>query len=278
MNGTINNYWVGGGKIGQGKILNNSYERSSVSGFRMINSSCVGPLAKEGCYGHLGVILSDLKNLLNDIHGHYYQIKASQNYSDYNFDTEKWYRHNVEGAVYGQPIIMVRGDYCIFLESFQLDPFDGYGGQWTAFLNLRTGGVFKDRTYNLHGIVRGYTRFSDKKFNWLRQEGARFHNLKWELGDGEGGDKNDIYINNPTIYFPGLQVTTHAGQNHGVEPGINSKGTGLDSIAENLGGTSYDNNPFNPRSKARGTFYLTVILDVEGSNTEYILSDKIKQR
>ena len=261
MNGTINNYWEGGGKLGQGDILNNVYERHSLTGFRMINTSCVGPLAKEGCYGALGVILSDLKSHLYDINGHYYQIKASRKFSDYSSSSEKWFHYTAKGAVYGQPIINVEGSYCVFLENFQLDPADSLGGYWAAFFSLKTGSVFAKRTNTLHKYVRGYTRFSDKKFNWLRQ-----------------GDKNNIYINNPTIYFPGLQVTTHSGQNHGTEPGINSKGTGLDSIAKNLGGTSYDNNPFNPRSKARGTFYLTVILDVEGSNTEYILSDKIKQR
>jgi hypothetical protein len=178
--------------------------------------------------------------------------------------------HTAKGFVYGQPIIYDESyKYCVFLENFKL-----HSTYYSAFMRLSNGGVFKRKTSELHDYIKGYTRFSDTKFIWLRQVGVRHTHpsIEWTWGDGEGGDKNNIYINNPVIYFPGIQPGTK-----GVSrDDINSGGTDLSYYMGQITDghlKNYQDNPFNRMHH----IFESNDWD-EGSNYEYILSDKIKQR
>tara|TARA_R110001599_G_scaffold7269_5_gene35734 strand:- start:2025 stop:3917 length:1893 start_codon:yes stop_codon:yes gene_type:complete len=184
-------------------ILNNIPKRySNHSNHQMINSFCYGPNSSTACYGALGQN-SDLQNILNNPNCPYYKKKTGQ--------------HNV----YGQPILKVNGKYAVFLQRWREYSW-GFPIDWNSFYMIEDGTAEWIKNKNLDNNVHGYTRYSTKYFNWTP-------------------DTYGTYVNNPTIYFPGLQ---------GVK--VNSNGAEYDL----LNGNRTFNNPGNYGSNYKVTNWM----------------------
>ena len=230
--------------------INSYYNQYSDFGTRMINNMCYGPLDEDGCYGKLGQN-SNLNNLLSNPHNYYYLDNANNRKTFTNkFLGIVYNRHKVRGKIYGQPILKVNGKYCVFLETYRVRA-TAFHYDYNVFINLHNGNIFRVKNKDLDNKVTGYVRNSDDLFNWLPR------------------GNNPQYLNNPTLYYPGLQAYS-----------INFKHTDLDgntsfAFQHDFGDdTSYSggnlnkvggqikDNPFNPKDG--------------GSNNQYILKTIIK--
>jgi hypothetical protein len=195
-------------------ILDNIPKRySNHSNTQMINKFCYGPNSSGNCFGSLGQN-SSLQNILNDPNCNYYRTQAGPG-------------SNIK--VYGQPIIKLNGNYAIFGYRYR-----SYGVDWNVFYDLETGNSEYVKNKHLDDDVSGYKRYSRRWFDWANVDG---YTAGIGFGYGEPGDDghlagNDLhYMNNPTIYFPGLK-----GAN------LNSSGTNHEGL--NVSG----DNPFNTKS------------------------------
>ena len=179
-------------------ILNSYYRQNSTFGTRMINNACYGPLG-DNCYGALGQN-SSLKNLFSDPSNDYYDKNANNRENGTFTNTLLGITinsHKVKGRVYGQPIIEVDGDYCVFLESYRVRYISNIHYDYNVFIKLSDGNIFRIKNKDLEGRVTGYKRNSDDLFNWLPK--YKDEAVRAELNEVKN------YINNPTIYFPGLK-------------------------------------------------------------------------
>ena len=179
--------------VSQKGMLDSYYNKKSKYGTRMIwASGCHGPLGEEGCYGDFGSIPSALRNMFSNHDNRYYLDNVDgRNYEFTNkFAGIVINRHKVKGKIYGQPIIRVNGHYCVFLEAYRVryvsTLFGDFHADYNVFYRLKDGHIFRIKNKNLDDSVTGYKRMHNDLFNWLAEEGK-------------------TYMNNPTIYFPGLK-------------------------------------------------------------------------
>ena len=131
-------------------------------------------------------------------------------------------------------IIKVNGNYCVFQNRYREHSW-GIAIDYNVFYKLESGGKYVIKNKHLDDEVSGYKRYSNRWFTWSNEDGYT---------DGIGFNKSNI-INNPTIYFPGLQDSP-----------LNSSG------ADHIGLSVSGDNPFNPKSG--------------GSNFENKLASKLK--
>jgi hypothetical protein len=203
----------------QAGVLNSLLESYASTGARMIYGTNYGPLANRG-FGINLITNTELKNLLSSPTNHYY--KASHN----------GYK------VYGQPILHVNGHFAVFLYRERITEWYSYvppvwvNVDYNVFYSIENGKHFSLWNKKLDDYVNGYKRYSDKMFNWNNKDG-------YTNGVGFYDVQTQTYnkINNPTIYFPGLQ---------GIS--LNREGTEGDGL-DFTGG-----NPFNP--KVGGSNYI----------------------
>jgi len=184
----------------QENLFSKGIELLSNEGTRMIKCTSSGPLADK-CFGMLGQN-SRLLELFSNPSCPYYKTKTGQ--------------HNV----YGQPILKVKGRYAVFLQRWREHPW-GVPVDWQSFYYIDDGGVTHIKNKNLDDNVQGYKRYSKSFFTWSNED-------SYISGIGFDGT---AYINNPTIYFPGLQGVT-----------LNTRGADKEGLDMNQG------NPFNPKN------------------------------
>jgi hypothetical protein len=179
--------------------------------FKMASTSCYGPNALDNCYGALGQN-SSVQSLLSNPTGRYYKKNAGPG-------------GNIK--IYGQPIIKVKGYYSIF--GYRYRTF--WGVDWNVFYNLETGASFEIKNKDLDNHVTGYKRYSNRYFDWTPD--PYYHELF--------GGEISLYINNPTLYFPGIQGTK-----------VNNSG----ARTELLNGDRTFNNPGNKGSNFKQTNWM----------------------
>ena len=200
----------------------------------MINRECYGPQDVNGCYGALEQS-ENLQTLLND--------PANKYYMPFHDGDNKKFR------IYGQPILKVDGDYCVFIRRFRTGwafPID-----WNTFFRLRDGKTFDVKNKHLDNEVHGYTRYSTKWFTWSEED-----NYSEGIGFFDMQTQSHLHVNNPKIYFPGIK---------GVK--LNTSGTDREGLE------SWDgDNPFNPSREFSGASY-------QGSNYEvtYLMRKRTKR-
>jgi len=182
-------------------IFRGLYNQESKHGTPMINRNC-NKFQTDKCFGNLGQS-NKLQKLFNDPYFNYYRNSAG---GAVNF------------KVYGQPIIKWKGKYAVFGYRYR----SGIGVDWNAFYDIEHGDTWYSKNKNLSADVTGYKRYSDRMFNWTPEDYG-------------------TYVNNPTLYFPGLQ---------GVK--VNNKGT----IEDLLNGDRTFNNPDNKGSNDKVTNWM----------------------
>ena len=185
----------------QANIFDKVYNTNSNYETRMIYKGCNGPLATTMCYGSIGQY-DTLQKYFNDPGFNYYRTQAGPG-------------SNIK--VYGQPIIKVKGNYAIFGYRYR-----SYGVDWNVFYDLETGESRYIKNKNLNNDVTGYKRYSKRYFNWTPEDYG-------------------TYVNNPTLYFPGIQGTK-----------VNNSG----AKTELLNGDRTFNNPGNKGSNFKQTNWM----------------------
>ena len=223
LNGTMSSPEQSGDAIQQGHpeqagLFISTYNMESAYGTKILHNDCSHTLQVQegGCYGNLGQ--SDkLQELLNDPTFNYYRSKVTGGDSGIN--------------MYGQPILKVKGKFAVFLYRFRKRRSVK---DWNRFYYIESGDFEDIRNKHTADHVNGYKRYSHRWFDWANVDG---YTAGIGFGYGEPGDDghlagNDLhYMNNPTIYFPGLK-----GAN------LNSSGTNHEGL--NVSG----DNPFNTKS------------------------------
>ena len=225
-------------------ILNSFYNKDSNYETQMINNSCYGPLNAFGCYGKLDQ-KSDVQRIFSDPTSNYYKKSVSVEYHSGNI--------GLTGKVYGQPIIKVDDDLCVFIGAYSyyggtIDYNVFYDLKNDSFKRLKNKELDDEDNYGRNRVV-GYERNSTALFNWISIENNPNHS-------NYGTD--EAKLNNPTLFFPGLQGSPINSENTDLDP---SPSTGLFgslfaswiSLFQFLEGMNSDDNPFNP--KATGSNY-----------------------
>ena len=186
-------------------IFTDLFNAESTEGTQMINKECSSLQNQEECFGNLGQS-DELQKLFNKPDFNYYK-KAYYSYSGDGYNIK----------VYGQPILKVEGDYSVFGYRYR-----SYGVDWNVFYNLESGATVRIKNKHLDDDVSGYKRSSKKYFDWTPEDYG-------------------TYVNNPTLYFPGIQ---------GVK--VNSSGAEY----ELLNGDRTFNNPGNNGSNDKVTNWM----------------------
>jgi hypothetical protein len=275
LNAIIDGRGPNGSAIQQGHpeqegILDSYYNSLSHIGTRMINNSCYGPLGENGCYGalghfqNIGTAHGGIHNLFSNPNNAYYLDNINGRNKTFTnsikaFGATVWSTtHTVKGRVYGQPIIKVDGQYCVFLESYRVryisTAFGDLHRDYNVFIQLNDGNIFRIQNKDLEGRVTGYKRIHNDFFNWF--------------------DTNKK--NNPSIVYPGLKGYSINYENTDLDAQTNTflmqdiLGM-LGSMLTNIGGSTYGlnkvgnqlkDNPFNPSEG--------------GSNYSWILKSSMK--
>jgi hypothetical protein len=214
LNAIIDGRGPNGSAIQQGHpeqegILDEGIKIYAPSGHRVIKGTGYGPLADKG-FGVDLITNTRLKELLSNPLNSYYLTNAGGG-------------GNIK--VYGQPILYVSGHFAVFGYRYR----SGWGIDWNIFWSIEgTGKTLEIKNKNLDDEVNGYKQYSDKMFNWNNK--SYFDSGGTSNDAYLAGESNNAYINNPTIYFPGLQ---------GIS--LNRSGTEGDGL-DFTGG-----NPFNPK-------------------------------
>ena len=105
---------------------------------------------------------------------------------------------------------------------------------WNEFYNIEAGNYTTLKNKHLDDQVAGYKRYSTRWFTWSNEDG---YTPGIGFGYGVSGDdaylasNSTYYMNNPTIYFPGLK-------------GANLNASGTDNLGLSVNG----DNPFNPKN------------------------------
>ena len=235
----------------QAFIFNSQYDQKSIYGTRMINQNCVGPdIPAEGCYGDLHQDWQ-LQRFLEDPNFGYYREEMNGSLHDK--------LNGKRPLIYGQPILKVNGKFAVFLWAIK---WADYYANFFQDLENDDRMLVKnkemdptDDDYDDDGgrYVSGYRRDSKYHFNWV-SEG--FAASQKSITTSNINTSDFDYINNPTLYFPGLR-----GAN------LNTVGTNYDiylsnvSFAENnINSSTFDglfnegvndsnNNVFNPEKE-----------------------------
>ncbi len=225
----------------QAGIFDSFYNEMSNYSTRMINSFCYGPQG-DTCFGKMGQP-DNLQTLLNDPSNGYYldNVDGDKEFVDkvnmpWPFPDIYYGRHKINGQVYGQPIIKVRGNYCVFIESYRVRAAY-FHWDWNVFMRLKDRHIFREMNKNLDNYVSGYKRNSDDLFNWFPKSGNQ-------------------YINNPTIYFPGLKAYSLNYENTDIDNDTNfpiyqhdfGEDTSYSLGSLNKIGGQIRDNPFNPKN------------------------------
>lgn len=197
----------------QAGILNSYYSKDSNFGTRAINNACYGPLSNQ-CYGDLGQGTSGgVSGLFTNPSNYYYLDNANGRKTFKNKALRTTYhKHNVKGKIYGQPIIKVNGDYCVFLESYRVRVLYFAHYDYNVFIRLKDGHIFRIKNKDLDDKVAGYKRNSDDLFNWLSNDGGK--------------------LNNPSIVWPGLKGYSINYENTDLDNRVTL--SGFDQALQNL--------------------------------------------
>ena len=198
----------------QAGILNSYYNKDSNFGTKVVNNICYGPLSEGGCYGDLGQGTSGgVSGLFTNLSNYYYLDNANgrKTFKNKAFRTT-YHEHNVKGRIYGQPIIKVNGDYCVFLESYRVRVLYFAHYDYNVFIRLKDGHIFRIKNKDLDDKVTGYKRNSNDLFNWL--------------SNSEGK------LNNPSIVWPGLKGHSINYENTDLDNRVTL--SGFDQALENL--------------------------------------------
>tara|TARA_R110001592_G_scaffold31707_4_gene111508 strand:+ start:1567 stop:3594 length:2028 start_codon:yes stop_codon:yes gene_type:complete len=225
----------------QANVLGGFYNQTSNYSTRIIHSNCLGPQGDQ-CYGAMGQ-QSNLQSLLNDPSNGYYldNVNGDKEFVDkvnmpWPFPDVYYGRHSIKGQVYGQPILKVKGDYCVFIESYRVRA-SYFHWDWNVFMRLKDRYIFRLKNKDLDNHVSGYIRNSDDLFNWFPKNGNQ-------------------YINNPTIYFPGLKAYSLNYNNTDIDNNTDfplyqhdfGDDTSYALGSLNKIGDQIRDNPFNPKN------------------------------
>ena len=175
----------------------------------MIQSNCYGPLGGQ-CFGNLGPIPNSLQELLNDPSCPYYRQHAQKSYSNGDKDWPSGAnstprggtRGTIYGKVYGQPILKAKGKYAVLLGGYRRN--DGTV-DYMSFLNLEEADDFiRVKSVDYNDDVSGYSSpvSNPRCVEWLR---SPFREDFYNQPAGANGMYTNKHINNPKLYFPGLQ-------------------------------------------------------------------------
>ena len=221
------------------------YDRQSDHGTRMINNECYGP-QDEYCWGKItqnvrhanDETMAKLLAIFNDPSHRYYKK---------SYETDTYGNRTLSGLIYGQPIIKVRGKLSVFLSAYRKG-----GKDWNVFRNLEDGGVMREKDRNLEDEVMGYTaheHVGTDGFVWTRP--AVMHTSGYQLGETP-------HINNPKLYYPGLQGIKINATNTDLDPNPEGWSHDLPKAYGPEDSLFYDKPTYGvPYSRWDGTRYLS---------------------
>ena len=243
----------------QKDILTGAYNEESYWGTRMIYKSCYGPLSDQ-CYGALNQP-SSLQEYLSNPTFRYYEPYVSTP----DFSEGKMYTPIINQKVYGQPILKIKGgdgnfkSWVVFMGGYRKGTTDR-----AMFYDLIDGGWWNMKQNQLHKTnkdhVSGYEEISNRVFTWFTDS---FRSSGYDASSA---------INNPKVYFPGLQGER-----------LNWQWTDLDTnmydFVSTVGGTNADLRDFMIMNQTRLQLFSmnphNVIAPGVGSN--FYATNKLKQ-
>ncbi len=175
---------VQGAPSWQKNMFNSFYNRISNYNTPMLHRNCYGPLGENGCFGALGQS-TKTQTLLLDKYQNYYRTSVKRENSG------EYYK------VYGQPILKVKNKYSVLLRS---------SNQYTFFYNIEEGNQIVINNEKLDEYVEGYRIYDpNHNFRWMNYFGEAPPDEHVYYYRGDSSPSLRSYMNNPTLYYPGLK-------------------------------------------------------------------------